>query len=45
MDQIITIPDTELVEAFLDMMEKHKMIVENAGLLPIAALKHLYCKG
>ena len=29
---------TELVDAFLDMMEKHKMIVENAGLLPIAAL-------
>ena len=36
-DHIITIPDTELVDAFLDMMEKHKMIVENAGLLPIAA--------
>ena len=44
-DQIITIPDTELVEAFLDVMEKHKMIVENAGLLTIAALKHLGCKG
>ena len=25
------------MDAFLDMMEKHKMIVENAGLLPIAA--------
>ena len=36
-DDIITIPDDELVDAFLDMMEKHKMIVENAGLLPIAA--------
>ena len=44
-DDIITIDDDELVDAFLDMMEKHKMIVENAGLLPIAALYHLKCKG
>ena len=44
-DDIITIDDSELVDAFLDMMEKHKMIVENAGLLPIAALSHLKCKG
>ena len=45
LDGIITIDDHELVDAFLDMMEKHKMIVENAGLLPIAALNHLDCKG
>ena len=44
-DDIITIPDDELVDPFLDMMEKHKMIVENAGLLPIAALSHLKCRG
>ena len=44
-DDIITIPDDELVDAFLDMMEKHKMIVENSGLLPIAALSHLKCRG
>lgn len=44
-DDIITIPDDELVDAFLDMMEKRKMIVENAGLLPIAALSHLKCRG
>ena len=44
-DDIITIPDDELVDAFLDMMEKHKMIVENAGLLTIAALNHIDCKG
>ena len=44
-DDIITLPDDELVDAFLDMMEKHKMIVENAGLLPIAALSHLKCRG
>jgi threonine dehydratase len=43
-DQIITIDDDELVDAFLDVMEKHKMVVENAGLLPIAALKHLDCQ-
>ena len=43
-DDIITIDDSELVDAFLDMMEKHKMVVENAGLLPIAALNHLDCK-
>ncbi len=40
-DEIITIEDTELVSAFLDMTEKHKMIVENAGLLTVAALAHL----
>lgn len=45
LDDIITIHDSELVDAFLDMMEKHKMIVENAGLLPIAALSHLKCRG
>ncbi len=44
-DDIITIDDGELVDAFLDMMEKHKMIVENAGLLTVAALNHLDCKG
>ena len=43
-DDIITIDDSELVDAFLDMMEKHKMVVENAGLLTIAALGHLDCK-
>lgn len=41
LDGIITIDDQELVSAFLDMMEKHKMIVENAGLLTVAALYHL----
>jgi len=45
LDGIITIDDDELVDAFLDMMEKHKMVVENAGLLPIAALNHLEFKG
>ena len=45
LDGIITIDDHELVDAFLDMMEKHKMIVENAGLLSAAALNHLDCRG
>lgn len=40
-DDFITIEDTELIVAFLDMVENHKMIVENAGLLTVAALKHL----
>ena len=44
-DQIITIPDEELVGAFLDVMERHKMVVENSGLLTVAALKHLDCSG
>ena len=43
-DGILTIPDSELVEAFLDVMERHKMIVENSGLLSVAALKHLDCR-
>ncbi|MDD6346521.1 MAG: threonine ammonia-lyase [Lachnospiraceae bacterium] len=41
LDDIITIEDDELVAAFLDMVENHKMIVENSGLLSVAALKHL----
>ena len=34
----------ELIVAFLDMVENHKMIVENSGLLTVAALKHLNVK-
>ena len=44
-DEVLVIDDNELVDAFLDMMEKHKMIVENAGLLTVAALSHLEAKG
>lgn len=43
-DEIITIDDKDLVEVFLDIMEKHKMIVENAGLLSVAALQYLNVK-
>ena len=40
-DDIITIEDSELIVSFLDMVENHKMVVENSGLLTVAALKHL----
>ena len=43
-DEIITVEDQELIVTFLDMMENHKMVVENSGLLTVAALKHLNCK-
>ena len=43
-DDVITVSDDELIVAFLDMVENHKMIVENSGLLTVAALKHLPCK-
>lgn len=44
-DGIITVEDSELIVAFLDMLENHKMLVENSGLLTVAALKHLNVKG
>ena len=44
-DEIIAVEDQELIVNFLDMMENHKMLVENSGLLTVATLKHLDCKG
>lgn len=44
-DQMITVEDDELIGAFLDMVENHKMVVENSGLLTVAALKRLELKG
>ena len=44
-DDILLVEDDELIGAFLDMVENHKMIVENSGLLAVAALKQLDCKG
>ena len=44
LDDIIPVDDEELVVAFLDMVENHKMVVENSGLLTVAALKHLHVK-
>lgn len=45
LDDIITISDAEIIGSFLDMVENHKMIVENSGLLTVAALKHLKPEG
>ena len=45
LDDIITVEDSELVVCFLDMVENHKMIVENSGLLTVAALKHMKAEG
>ena len=44
-DDVITVPDEELIVAFLDMVENHKMIVENSGLLSVAAAKHIHATG
>lgn len=44
LDEILTVQDEDLVVAFLDMVENHKMIVENSGLLTVAALKQLKVK-
>ena len=41
LDGIIKVPDEDLITAFLDMLENHKMLVENSGLLSVAALKYL----
>ena len=40
-DEIITVSDYELMEAFLLLVEKHKIIAENSGILSLAALKKL----
>ena len=44
LDRVITIKDEELIPCFLDLLENHKMLAENSGLLTIAALKHLNVK-
>ena len=44
-DDVLLVEDDELIGAFLDMVENHKMIVENSALLSVAALKQLDCKG
>ena len=44
-DDIITVTDDELIVAFLDMVENHKMVVENSGLLTVAALRHMNVQG
>lgn len=44
-DEIVTVDDHDLIVNFLDMVENHKMVVENSGLLTVSALKQLDCKG
>ncbi len=45
-DQIVTVEDDEIVTAFLDMVENHKMVAENSGLLSVAAVQKLdFLKG
>lgn len=44
-DEIITVSDYELMEAFLLLVEKHKLVAENSGILPLAGLKKLSYKG
>ncbi|MCR5596745.1 MAG: threonine ammonia-lyase [Lachnospiraceae bacterium] len=45
LDDIITVEDEDLIVSFLDMVENHKMVVENSGLLTVAALKQLNVAG
>ncbi len=45
-DQIVTVEDDKIVTAFLDMVENHKMVAENSGLLSVAAVQKLdFLKG
>ena len=44
-DEIVTVSDYELMEAFLLLVEKHKIVAENSGILSIAGLKKLNVKG
>ncbi|MDC7220519.1 MAG: threonine ammonia-lyase [Spirochaetales bacterium] len=44
-DEIVTVPDSLLMEAFLLLLERHKLVAENSGLLPLAALKQLGLEG
>ena len=44
-DDMITVTDDELMDAFLMLLEKHKLIAEASGVLPLAAVKHLPTKG
>ena len=44
-DDIITVSDYELMEAFLLLVEKHKLVAENSGILPLAGLRKLNCTG
>ena len=40
-DEIVTVSDYDLMEPFFILVERHKLIVENSGILSLAALKKL----
>ena len=44
-DDIVTVSDYELMAAFLVLVEKHKIVAENSGILSVAGLKKLNVKG
>lgn len=44
LNELITVADQDLIAAFLDVVEHHKIVVENSGLLSVAALKKLNCR-
>lgn len=44
-DKIVTVDDVDIMEAFLLVAEKEKLVAENAGVLAVAALKRLDIKG
>lgn len=44
-DEIIRVSDMEVMEVFLDLIQKHKLVAENSGSLSLAALKHIDMKG
>ena len=44
-DGVLLVDDDELIGVFLDLVENHKMVVENSGMLTVAALKQMDLKG
>ena len=44
-DKMVTVSDTEIMEALLILIEREKIIAENAGALSIAALNHIDIEG
>ena len=44
-DDIVLVNDYELMEAFLLLVEKHKLVAEGSGILALAGLKKLKTKG
>lgn len=43
-DDIVTVTDYELMDAFLLLVEKHKLVAEGSGILALAGLKKLKVK-